>query len=168
MQNGVKAEVGNLITKIVRKLAPSKNKQQQMIDQMQKEKELDRQIMNLSKQADKAAKENKTSVRIEDNLDDDENMAKRRVRIDGESEAGGRKRSRSEKRGGRASYDSPTNRQLRNSGKIYETWHIGDGGNQGERRGMIGEKGNGGVKEMGNTKAKAGKTSPHRRIATTR
>ena len=36
-------------------------------------------------------------VRFEDNIDNDENMAKRKARSDGGSDAGGSKRSRSEK-----------------------------------------------------------------------
>ena len=49
--------------------------------QMQEEKELDRQIKNVSKEAEKALKESRTQV-------GDGNMAKRQSQIDGESDAG--------------------------------------------------------------------------------
>ena len=102
MQNGIKIKAKNMVTEIVRKLAPSKSKQQ-MIDQRQQEKELDRRIKDMSRQADKEARENKASVRFDDNLDDGENMAKRKVQSDGESDAGGSKRSRSERSVGESS-----------------------------------------------------------------
>ena len=43
---------------------------------------------------------------MDDNLDDGENMAKRKAHSDGWSDAGGSKRSRSEKSTGRAVYSS--------------------------------------------------------------
>ena len=43
----------------------------------------------MSRKADEEEKRSKPIVRFEDNLDDDENMAKRKAQSDGESEADG-------------------------------------------------------------------------------
>ena len=119
-----------LMGKVAKVLIPSKNKHQ-MLKQMMEEKEIGKKIKEL-----RSAKENAKEVRFEDNLDYDESMSKRKAQSDGESEAGGSKRSRSEKSGGGAAYDSPTNKQITRGGRPYEAGFFGPaGGNSRENSG---------------------------------
>ena len=97
-----------MVTAIVRKLIPSENKQQ-MLAQMQHERALDARIKDMSQRNDERDKKNKSAVWFED---EDVNMAKRKAQSDGESDAEGIKRSKSERSRGRAAYDSPSNRKI--------------------------------------------------------
>ena len=50
-----------------------------MLEQMQQEKELDRQIRDFQKEVEVTNGDEQTKVRFEDNLDYDESMTKRKV-----------------------------------------------------------------------------------------
>ena len=82
----------SLMGKVAKVLPPSKNKHQ-TLKQMMEEKELGNKIRNLHNE-----KEQAKEVHFEDNLDHDESMTKRKALSDGGSDAGGSKRSRSEKK----------------------------------------------------------------------
>ena len=96
-------------------------------------------------------------------------MTKRKAQSGGESEAGGRKRSRSEKSKGMESYDSPTNKHMRRGGQPYETGYVGEHYREEEtkverKRG----KGQENSRMKAEEKGKWDETSPHPRIAMAR